>query len=90
MAIKKVIEIDVDELQALGGLDNLDKALQQSETQTKSLKLQLREATVELQRAQQEFGDYSQAALDAAKKVATLKDQIPSLVLTLSVPSFLS
>lgn len=76
MAIKKVIEIDVDELQALGGLDNLDKALQQSETQTKSLKLQLREATVELQRAQQEFGDYSQAALDAAKKVATLKDQI--------------
>lgn len=76
MAIKKVIEIDVDELQALGGLDNLDKALQQSDTQTKSLKLQLKEATVELQKAQQEFGDYSQAALDAAKKVATLKDQI--------------
>jgi hypothetical protein len=76
MAITKVIEIDVDELQAVGGLQNLDKALQEADKQTVSLKTQLREATQELQKAQTEFGDYSQAALDAAKKVATLKDQI--------------
>lgn len=76
MAIKKVIEIDVDELQALGGLENLNKAVNQTEKQTESLKSQLREATQELIKAQAEFGDYSQAALDAAKKVAGLKDQI--------------
>jgi hypothetical protein len=40
----------------------------------KPLKLQLREATLELQRAQQKFGDYSQAAIDASKKVAAIKD----------------
>lgn len=76
MAITKVIEIDVDELKALGGLDNLNKAVEQTDKNTASLKTQLREATIELVNAQKEFGDYSQAALDAAKKVATLKDQI--------------
>lgn len=76
MAITKVIEIDVDELKALGGLDNLNKAVEQTDKSTASLKTQLREATIELVNAQKEFGDYSQAALDAAKKVAGLKDQI--------------
>lgn len=76
MAITKTIEIDVDELKAVGGLQNLDKAIGEADKQTASLKTQLREATAELVKAQSEFGDYSQAALDAAKKVATLKDQI--------------
>lgn len=76
MALTKIIEIDVDELKAVGGLQNLDKAIAESDKQTASLKTQLREATQELIRAQEEFGDYSQAALDAAKKVAGLKDQI--------------
>jgi hypothetical protein len=76
MAITKVIEIDVDELKALGGLDNLNKAVQQTDKSTASLKTQIREATIELVNAQKEFGDYSEAALNAAKKVATLKDQI--------------
>jgi hypothetical protein len=76
MAITKIIEIDVDELKALGGLDNLNKAVAQTDKQTASLKTQLREATQELIRAQEEFGDYSKAALDAAKKVALLKDQV--------------
>jgi len=76
MAIKKVIEIDVDELKALGGLDNLNKAVQQTDKSTASLKTQIKEATIELVNAQKEFGDYSEAALNAAKKVATLKDQI--------------
>ena len=76
MAITKVIEIDVDELKALGGLDNLNKAVQQTDKSTASLKTQIREATIELVNAQKEFGDYSDAALNAAEKVATLKDQI--------------
>lgn len=76
MAITKTIEIDVDELKAVGGLQNLDKAIEETDKQTVSLKTQLREATQELIRAQEEFGDYSKAALDAAKKVAGLKDQI--------------
>lgn len=74
--ITKVIEIDVDELKALGGLDNLNKAVQQTDKQTASLKTQIREATMELIKAQEEFGDYSAAALDAAKKVALLKDKV--------------
>jgi len=76
MAITKVIEIDVDELKALGGLDNLNKAVQQTDKSTASLKTQIREATMELIKAQEEFGDYSAAALDAAKKVALLKDKV--------------
>ena len=74
--ITKVIEIDVDELKALGGLDNLNKAVQQTDKSTASLKTQIKEATIELVNAQKEFGDYSEAALNAAKKVANLKDQI--------------
>jgi hypothetical protein len=76
MAITKTIEIDVDELKAVGGLDNLNKAIGETDKQTKSLKTQIREATQELIRAQEEFGDYSAAALDAAKKVALLKDKV--------------
>ena len=76
MAITKTIEIDVDEIKAVGGLQNLDKAINETDKQTASLKTQLREATQELIRAQEEFGDYSKAALDAAKKVAGLKDQV--------------
>jgi hypothetical protein len=76
MAITKTIEIDVDELKAVGGLDNLNKAVAQTDKSTASLKTQIREATQELIRAQEEFGDYSAAALDAAKKVALLKDKV--------------
>jgi hypothetical protein len=74
--ITKVIEIDVDELKALGGLDNLNKAVAQTDKTTASLKMQIREATMELIKAQEEFGDYSAAALNAAKKVAILKDKV--------------
>lgn len=76
MAIDKVIKIDVDELKAMGGLDSLKKSLDNSSESTKNLKQQLREATLELQDAQSQYGSYSQKALDAAKKVAILKDSI--------------
>lgn len=40
----------------------------------KPLKLQLREATQELQKAQQQFGAFSQEAIYASQKVAAIKD----------------
>jgi hypothetical protein len=48
----------------------------QSETSVKSIKTQLKEANLELIAAQKNFGDYSNEALNAARKVATLKDSI--------------
>jgi hypothetical protein len=42
----------------------------------KPLKTQLKEATVSLQAARQKFGEFSQEAIDAAKKVASVKDEI--------------
>jgi hypothetical protein len=48
----------------------------QSETSVKSIKTQLKEANLELIKAQQNFGDYSNEALAAARNVAKLKDQI--------------
>lgn len=41
-----------------------------------SIRSQIKAATVSLVEAQQKFGDYSKEALDAARKLATLKDKI--------------
>ena len=45
----------------------------------KPLKTQLKEATVSLQAARQKFGEFSQEAIDAAKKVAAIKDEIEAV-----------
>ena len=42
----------------------------------KPLKSQLKEATVALQAARQKFGEFSKEAIDAANKVAAIKDEI--------------
>lgn len=42
----------------------------------KPLKTQLKEATVALQSARQKFGEFSKEAIDAANKVAAVKDEI--------------
>jgi len=57
-------------------LDNVEESTQRVNTQNKSLKAQIKEATVELIKAQQKFGDYSKEALAAAKNVAILKDKM--------------
>jgi hypothetical protein len=63
MAEEKVgIKIEVDGSQVTKSVGNVRK--------------ELKEANAELVRAQQEFGDYSQQAVAAAKKVAQLRDQI--------------
>lgn len=58
------------------GLDNVDDATQKVTQSNKSLKAQMKEATVELIQAQQKFGDYSKEALSAAKNLAQLRDKI--------------
>jgi len=57
-------------------LDNVDDSTQKVVATNKSLKAQMKEATVSLIEAQQKFGDYSKEALSAAKNLAQLRDRI--------------
>lgn len=50
--------------------------IKKTREEVSTLKTQLKEATVELQRAQDKFGTLSKEAVSAAKKVATVKDAI--------------
>jgi DNA repair exonuclease SbcCD ATPase subunit len=76
MALKKVIEIDVDVLNAQGGIASLGKTFEDVEKNTKSLKAQLREAITEVQQMNEKFGETSKEAINAAKRAAELKDKI--------------
>jgi hypothetical protein len=58
------------------GLDNVDDSTQKVVNSNKSLRAQMKEATVELIQAQNKFGDYSKEALSAAKNLAELRDKI--------------
>jgi hypothetical protein len=49
---------------------------EQSKKSVGSLKSQIKEANLELIKAQEQFGDYSKEAINAAKKVAALKDKV--------------
>jgi len=57
-------------------LTKTDKAVDQLEASTKSLKVQLREATLEQQKLSAAFGATSTQAIAAAKNVANIKDEI--------------
>ena len=76
MAIKKVIEIDVDVLNANGGLENLQNSFKEVESSTKTLKQQLKEAVNEVQQLSDKYGSSSKEAIGAAKRAAELKDKI--------------
>jgi hypothetical protein len=76
MAIKKVIEIDVDQVQAMGGLNALEKSLKNTEEKSASLKQQLRQAVNEAQMLADKFGASSKQAIEASKRAADLKDRI--------------
>lgn len=76
MAIKKVVEIDVDVVRANGGLENFTQNFKKSEEAAKSLRTQLREAQLEVATLSEKFGDTSREAVEAAKKAAVLKDRI--------------
>lgn len=74
--VKKVIEIDVDVLNAQGGIDGLIKSFDEAEKSTKSLKQQMMEAQKEVTELSEKFGATSQEAINAAKRASELKDKI--------------
>ena len=76
MAIKKVVEIDVDVVRANGGLENFTQNFKKSEEAAKSLRTQLREAQLDVATLSDKFGATSREAVEAAKKAAILKDRI--------------
>lgn len=76
MAVEQVIKISLDDLKALGGIDNLKKSLGETEESTKSLKQQLREATAEVAQMAEKYGETSKETVQAAKRAAELKDRI--------------
>ena len=76
MAVEQVIKISLDDLKALGGIDNLKKSLGETEQSTKSLKQQLKEATAEVAQMAEKYGETSKETVQAAKRAAELKDRI--------------
>lgn len=79
MAITKEVNIVVKE----SGMDKVNQSIQQlenavhdTEQATKTFKTQIREANQELLKMSQKFGETSQEAVQAAKKVADLKDKM--------------
>jgi len=76
MAIKKIIEIDVDQVQAMGGLNALQQSLGEVEKKTSSLKAEYRKAQLEVARLSDEFGATSKQAIEAAKRAGELGDKI--------------
>ena len=76
MAVEQVIKISLDDLKALGGIDNLKKSLGDTEQSTKSLKQQLKEATAEVAQMAEKYGEASKETVQAAKRAAELKDRI--------------
>jgi hypothetical protein len=76
MAITKTIEIDVNSQGATSGINNVTKSIEQTDKATKSLKAQLKEATLEVQKLADEFGATSKEVIEASKRAADLKDRI--------------
>lgn len=76
MAVKKVIEIEVDGSGAISGIDKLNKAVDVTEKSTKSLRQQLKEATAEVAKMADEYGATAQQTINAAKRAADLRDRI--------------
>lgn len=74
LKVSEKSRVEVDKLAAAQ-----DKQIQKLNTETnavKSLKTQLREATQDQAKMAQQYGETSREAIDAAKAVAELKDQI--------------
>jgi hypothetical protein len=76
MAITKTIEIDVNSQGATSGINNITNSIEQTDKATKSLKAQLKEATLEVQKLADEFGATSKEVIEASKRAADLKDRI--------------
>jgi len=66
--IKKVIEIDVDVLNANGGLEKLEQSFKDANKETESLRTQMRKAQQEVAQLSEKFGATSKEAVNAAKR----------------------
>jgi hypothetical protein len=74
--VEKVVKINVDQVQAQGGLDKFISGIKESDKQTESLRTQLRKAQQDVAELSAKFGATSKEAVEAAKRAGELKDQI--------------
>jgi len=82
MAIKKTIEIDVDQVQAMGGLDALQTSLQETEKSSASLKAELRqlkEQLAQLPEGSEEYNKIAQRAGEVSDKIGDINQRIKAL-----------
>lgn len=82
MAIKKIIEIDVDQVQALGGLDALQNSLQETEKSSASLKAELRklkEQLATLPEGTEEYNKIAKRAGEVSDKIGDINTRIKNL-----------
>jgi hypothetical protein len=82
MAIKKIIEIDVDQVQAMGGLDALQTSLQETEKSSASLKAELRqlkEQLAQLPEGSEEYNKIAQRAGEVSDKIGDINQRIKAL-----------
>ena len=82
MAIKKVIEIDVDQVQAMGGLDALQQSLVETENKSESLKAELRklkQQLAELPEGSEEYNKIAQRAGEVSDKIGDINTRIKNL-----------
>ena len=82
MAIKKVIEIDVDQVQAMGGLDALQQSLVETETKSASLKAELRklkEQLAQLPEGSEEYNKIAKQAGEVSDQIGDINTRIKNL-----------
>jgi hypothetical protein len=82
MAIKKTIEIDVNSLQAVGGLDNLDKALRQVDKSAKSVDATFEEVYGDLQPLTARMGEAEDRLYELALAGQTATKEYKDLLAT--------
>lgn len=82
MAIKKIIEIDVEAVQAMGGLDALQNSLAETEKSSVSLKAELRklkEQLAQLPEGSEEYNKIAQRAGEVSDKIGDVNTRIKNL-----------
>lgn len=80
--IKKVIEIDVDQVQAMGGLDALQQSLAETESKSASLKAELRklkEQLAQLPEGSEEYNKIAQRAGEVSDQIGDINTRIKNL-----------
>lgn len=82
MAIKKIIEIDVEQVKAMGGLDALQKSLEETETQGMSLRTELKklkQQLAELPEGSAEYNKIAKRAGEVSDKIGDISTRVKNL-----------